>query len=70
MSKNSSINGNKNPYQRKEAYLYGIQGNPPLLDNFKGKSREKMIRLIEEWGKIEWIKRPDDFRKVNGYPDK
>ena len=71
MSRNSSINGNKHPYQRKEAWTDGIKKDPPLLDNFKGKSKDKMIRLIEEWTKkIEYIKRSDNFREVNGYPKK
>ena len=54
MSKNSSINGNKNPFERLEAWTEGIGDNPPLIDNFlteskSQKCKDRIIDFIRKW---------------------
>lgn len=51
MSKNSSINGNKHPYMRLEAWTHGIQGNPPLAETWLKRTTKSIGKDISpaEW---------------------
>lgn len=72
--RHTSIEYMKHPYQRLICWVNGYAGNPPIRDAFKNKTPDTLIRLdktLEDFQRsgIEWTKRPDNWRKVNGYPE-
>ena len=72
MSRASSTESLKHPYQRAEAWVHGIKRNPPLSDSFRNcadGTMERIAKMIENWERSEWTKRPDNWRKLNGYPE-
>jgi hypothetical protein len=77
MSRNSSTESMKHPYMRAHCWVNGIGDAPPLIDNFTdrvalGKEispRERVMNMLKTMNN-QWIKRPDNFREVNGYPKK
>lgn len=69
MKGNSSVNSELNPYQRADAWIIGINGNAPLKNNFGDHLNSRIEKLIRELpNNSEWIRRAEDWRKVNGYP--
>ena len=78
MSRNSSIESLKHPYQRAYAWTVGIGDTRPLIESFTDKvalgkeisPRDKIMQSLQDMRETEWIKRPDNFREVNGYPKK
>jgi hypothetical protein len=76
MSRNSSIESLKHAYQRDHAWINGIGDARPLIDSFTdrvalGKDispRQRIMNMLQNTDRMEWTKRPDNFREVNGYP--
>lgn len=64
MSKNSSINGNKHPYMRLEAWTHGIQGNPPLAETWLKRTTKSIGKDISpsEWMQ-SWIEEQERHDK-------
>jgi hypothetical protein len=67
MSGNNSINGNKEPYTRQEAWIKGIRNQPPLFENVPEKVQKRILAAFAD--SRPWTTRPEDFRSVNGYPE-
>lgn len=76
MSRQSSINALRHNYQRSEAWTVGVRSERPLIENFSNRvalgetlsPRQKVMAMFQGWND-QWTKRPDNWRKLNGYPE-
>lgn len=67
MSRNSSINGNRHPYLRLEAWDKGIKGQAPLAEPWLKRTRPALGKKLSpaEWI-TEWIQKE---RKADRHPE-
>jgi len=63
MSSNSSIRSTLHPYQRPTIWL-----NDPEI-KLAEELRQRTAAIVDKISKADWTKRPDTWRKDNGYPE-
>ena len=83
---NASINSDKHPYMREDAWRVGLFNRDgrrlsfPLSETFLKRDLEclgssespanRIIRMMDTLRGAVWQQRPENFREVNGYPKK